>query len=150
MATDPEIEQSRLTRFLGFRITRAKIRVHKVLMTCLSAHGLNSTEFSVLVLASANPGAYLRQLSSALHVSPPNLVSVIERLVKRDLLTRSTGSEDRRLQELHLTKAGQALLKKAEADVERFEHALEQSLTATERRHIDSALGKLAHFRLDP
>ncbi len=149
MSTDPEIESSNLSQFLGFRLTRVKIRVHKVLLARLAPYELSSMEFSVLMLAGSNPGAYLRQLSSALDVSPPNLVSVVERMVRRNLLVRLPGTQDRRLQELHLTETGQALLKQAKADVERFENALEQSLTAVERRHIDSALRKLAAFQLD-
>lgn len=149
MSTEPEIELSRLTRFLGFRLTRVKIKVHRLLLDCLAEHELSSTEFSVLVLIHANPGVYLRQLSSALAVSPPNLVSVIERMVKKGLIRRSSSAEDRRLHELHLTDTGEALLERVEAKVERFERAMEQSLTATERRYIDSAPRKLAAFELE-
>lgn len=142
-----ETDSSRLTRFLGFRLTRAKVQIHKLLQALLAAQQLSITELSVLMLADANPGIYLRQLSSALDISPPNLVSVVERLVQRDLLMRLPSTEDRRLQELHLTHAGHELLARAETEVEQFERALEQSLTATERRHIDSALRKLAAFQ---
>lgn len=148
-----EIDQSRLTRFLGFRLTRAKVQVHKIFLRRLSVLELSATEFSVLVLVGANPGVYLRQLGSALDVSPPNLVAVVDRLVQRGVLARLPSAEDRRLQELHLTDAGRHLLARAEAQVEMFETGLEQSLSVAERRCLDSALKKLAAFdppRADP
>lgn len=145
-ASLPEIDQSRLTRFLGFRLTRAKVQVHRLFVKQLAAWDLSATEYSVLVLIDANPGVYLRQLGSALDISPPNLVPVVDRLSKRHLLMRKPSAEDRRLQSLYLTEAGQALLHQAESEVERFEQGLEQALSATERRYINSALNKLGRL----
>ncbi len=117
-------------------------------MSRLASHELSTTDFSALVLIDANPGLYQRQLGQALEISPPNVVPIIDRLVQREVVVRLPSKDDRRLQELHLTDAGRALLKKAEADVARFERLLEESLTATEQRHIDSALKKLSAFEV--
>lgn len=145
-AAMPEIDSSRLTRFLGFRLTRAKVHVHRHIQKQLAGWSLSATEFSVLVLVEANPAVYLRQLASALDLSPPNLVPVIDRLVQRGLLEKQVSAEDRRMQVLGLTSAGRCLLADAEAEVVAFEQALEQALTVTERRHVDSALKKLARI----
>ncbi|MDO4682189.1 MAG: MarR family transcriptional regulator [Lautropia sp.] len=142
-ASLPEIDQSRLTRFLGFRLTRAKVQVHRAFVKHLSAWELRATEYSVLVLVDANPGVYLRQLASALDISPPNLVPVLDKLAKRQLIVRQPGAEDRRLQSLHLTASGKSLLVRAETEVEQFEQGLEAKLSASERRYLDSALRKL-------
>jgi DNA-binding MarR family transcriptional regulator len=144
-----DVDSSCLTRFIGFRLTRAKVQVHKALQALLSARQLSITEFSILMLANSNPGVYQRQLGQALDISPPNLVAVIERLVQRDLLSRLPSTEDRRLQELHLTESGQTLLRQAESEVAAFEQMLEQRLTATERRYVESALRKLAAFEIE-
>lgn len=146
-AAHTDLDPSPLTRFLGFRLTRARTQVHKTLQNLLAAHQLSIVEMSTLMLTEANPGAYLRQLGAALDMSPPNLVAVIERLVQRGLLLRQPSAEDRRLQELYLTDEGRALLTRAEAEVAAFEQALEQALTATERRHIEPALRKIAAFQ---
>ncbi|MDO5103632.1 MAG: MarR family transcriptional regulator [Lautropia sp.] len=143
-ASFPEIDQSRLTRFLGFRLTRAKVQVHRLFLKQLSAWSLSATDFSVLVLIDANPGVYSRQLGSALDISPPNLVPVLDKLSQRALLKRQPSSEDRRLQSLFLTDSGRDLLREAEAEVARFERELEAVLTASERRYMNSALKKLA------
>lgn len=138
-----EVEQLRLLRFLGFRLTRAKVQVHKQLLQQLDPLQLGATEYSVLVLVDANKGIYQRQLGSALEISPPNMVPIVERLVGRGLLRRVASEQDRRMQELYLTPAGQSLLAQAEASVEDFEATLEARLTATERRYFTSALKKL-------
>lgn len=143
-ASLPEIDQSRLTRFLGFRLTRAKVQVHREFIKHLSAWELSATEYSVLVLIDANPGVYLRQLGSALEMSPPNLVPVLDRLIRRNLIKRQASLEDRRLQSLHLTTPGQYLLSQVETEVEIFERTLESRLSTTELRHMSSALKKLA------
>ena len=147
-ASHSDIDQSRLARFLGFRLTRAKVQVHRALTSRLAPHELSTTDFSALVLIDANPGLYQRQLGLALEISPPNVVPIIDRLVLREVVVRLPSKDDRRMQELHLTDAGRALLKKAETDVARFEQLLEESLTATEQRYIDSALKKLSAFEI--
>lgn len=125
------------------------MQVHKALQALLSAQQLSITEFSILMLANSNPGVYQRQLGQALDISPPNLVAVIERMVQRDVLSRLPSAEDRRLQELHLTPTGKVLLRQAEAEVAAFEQRLEQRLTSTERRYVESALRKLAAFEVE-
>lgn len=139
-----DIDQTRLTRFLGFRLTRAKVQVHRRFLRHLSDWDLSATEYSVLVLIDANPGVYLRLLGSALDISPPNLVPVVDRLVQRKWALRQPGAEDRRLQSLYLTEEGREWLSQAEAAVEQFERELEAGLSVTERRYLDSALKKLA------
>lgn len=144
---EEEIDLSRLQRFLGYQLTRVKVHVHKIFLHRLASWNLMATEFSVLLLVEANPGIYLRQLGSALDISPPNLVPVVERLVSREVLMRLPSPNDRRLQQLYLTDAGKQLLQQAEAEVKRFEAALDQSLTATERKYLASALKKLIAFQ---
>jgi DNA-binding MarR family transcriptional regulator len=140
---EPTVDQSRLLRYLGYRLTRTEIHIHKLFARRVAELDLKPSEFSILVLLDANPGIYLRQLGEALDISPSNLVPVVERLVQRGLILRQPDPRDRRLQQLHLTDTGRVLQGRAEGDVARFEEGLEQLLTPTERRHLFSALDKL-------
>lgn len=142
-ALESAVDQSRLLRFLGYRLTRTEIHIHKLFAHRVAEHDLKPSEFSILILLDANPGIYLRQLGETLDISPSNLVPVVERLVKRGLIERHSDPRDRRLQQLHLTAQGQTLLLPAEEQVGKLEEELEQILTATERRHLFSALDKL-------
>ena len=143
---ESEIDQTRLRRFLGYRLTRTEILVHKLFLQRCEALSLKPGEYSILVMVDANPGIYLRQLGEALDISPSNLVPVLDRLVQRDLMQRRADTRDRRLQQLHLTATGQAVLSQAEQKVEELECNFDQILSPAERVHLISALDKLSDF----
>lgn len=138
------IDQTRLTRLLGFRLTRGELQIRRMFLDCVRAYDLKPVDFSVLVLVDANSGANQRQLAEVLDVSPPNLAIVIARLIKRRLLRQVRGRQDRRMQHLHLTAAGKALLDEAEAAVQRMEAQLLQALGAPAGRALLRALDLIA------
>lgn len=142
------IDQTRLTRLLGFRLTRTELQIRRMFLECVRAYELKPVDFSVLVLVDANTGTNQRQLAQVLDVSPPNLAIVIARLVKRRLLRQVRGRQDRRMQHLHLTASGKTLLAEAEAAVQQMEARLLQALGASGGRSLLSALDLLA--RIDP
>ncbi|WP_280189264.1 MarR family winged helix-turn-helix transcriptional regulator [Delftia sp. PS-11] len=141
--SESTIDQSRLQRYLGYRLTRTEIHIHKLFAQRVAGFDLKPSEFSILVLLDSNPGIYLRQLGEALDISPSNLVPVVERLVQRGLIQRQPDPRDRRLQQLHLTPEGRALQGLAEGEVARLEDELEQLLSPAERAHLLVALDKL-------
>ncbi|MGC4029980.1 MAG: MarR family transcriptional regulator [Steroidobacteraceae bacterium] len=138
------VDQSRLRRHMGYCLSRAGLQVRKLITRRLVAMGLNSVEFSILVLCDANTGINLRQLGDALDISPPNLVQVIDRLIKRKLLKRVRSRLDRRIQHIHLTADGSALLAVAEKEVAELEREISNSFTAAERKALMKGLRKLA------
>ena len=140
------IDQSRLQRFIGYRLTRASLQVHKLFVRRVAALELKPIEFSILVLTDANPGINLRQLGDALDISPPNLVQVVDRLNKRKLLKRVRSRQDRRIQHIHLTADGVTLLTKAEKDVAEFEDGISKLFNATEKKTLTQGLHKLSRL----
>jgi Transcriptional regulators len=138
------IDQTRLTRLLGYRLTRGELQTRRMFLDCVRAYELKPVDFSVLVLVDANSGANQRQLAEVLDVSPPNLAIVIARLIKRRLLRQVRGRQDRRMQHLHLTAAGKALLDEAEAAVQRMEAQLLQALGPSAGRSLLRGLDLLA------
>ena len=139
------VDQARLTRFLGFRLTRIELRVHRRLVECVKSFDLKPVDFSLLVLVDANAGVNQRQLSEVLDVSPPNLAIVVARLVKRRLLRQVRGTQDRRMQHLYLTAAGKVVLGKAEAEVTRLEAGLAAELGDSQHTLLQRVLDKLDH-----
>ncbi len=137
------IDQARLTRLLGFRLTRTELRIRRMFLDCVSACDLKPVDYSVLVLVDANSGVNQRQLAEVLDVSPPNLAIVIARLVKRRLLRQVRGQQDRRMQHLHLTAAGKTLLDRAETLILEMESRFSQALGATQSRALLRALDTL-------
>ncbi|MCC4585749.1 MarR family transcriptional regulator [Xanthomonas melonis] len=127
-----EVDQARLLRLLGYRITRTELLVRRMFQECVAAFDLKPVDFSLLMLVDGNPGINQRQIGDVLHVSPPNLAIVVARLVKRRLLRQVRGRQDRRMQHLSLTAAGVALLTDAEAQVLRMERQLSAMLGSSE------------------
>lgn len=140
---DAPIDQSRLLGLVGYQFTRAELNLHRRMVQRLSAFKLRPVEYSILLLVDANAGINQKQIGEALSVSPPNLVAVINRLLKRRVLRRSQSRQDRRVQHLHLTTAGAELLAQADAEVHRFETDIVGSLSATELRALKQALVKM-------
>ncbi|MBB5943977.1 DNA-binding MarR family transcriptional regulator [Xanthomonas arboricola] len=146
LPADPHVDsvdQRRLTSLIGYRITRTELQVRRLFQDCVRVFELKPVEYSLLVLVDANPGINQRQLGEVLSVSPPNLAIVVARLVKRKLLRQVRGRQDRRMQHLHLTAAGNALLAQAEAEVVRMEQQLGTALGATSARALLQALDRL-------
>ncbi|MFT3754490.1 MAG: MarR family winged helix-turn-helix transcriptional regulator [Pseudoxanthomonas sp.] len=144
--SDSQVDQSRLQRFIGYRLTRASVQIHKLFVKRIGTLELKPVEFSILVLADANAGINLRQLGDALDISPPNLVQVIDRLSKRKLLKRVRSRQDRRIQHLHLTPEGSELLATAESEVADLENRIAEVFTATEKKTLMMGLGKLSRL----
>lgn len=146
MSAPVELDCQRLERFLGFRLTRAKVRVHRLFQRELAALQLNATLYSVLALCHANPGCYQRQVGAVLDISAPNLVPVLDKLERSGWLARVPSAQDRRMQHLQLTPEGKELLERADAVVEDFERRLEAALSEQELHWGSAALDKLAEF----
>ncbi len=127
-ADDGSVEQSRLQQLLGYQLTRAQLQLHRKLVECLQAVSLRPVEYSILVLIDSNHGINQRQIGETLGISPPNLVGVITRLIKKRLVRRARSRLDRRVQHLHLTAEGTRLLAEAEAIVGKFEQGIQAAV----------------------
>ena len=126
------VDQARLLRLLGYRITRTELLVRRMFQDCVAAFDLKPVDFSLLMLVDGNPGINQRQIGDVLHVSAPNLAIVVARLVKRRLLRQVRGRQDRRMQHLSLTATGASLLAQAEAEVLGMEQQLSVVLGPSE------------------
>lgn len=146
-ATAPEggdaVEQSRLQRLLGYQITRAELHVHRKFVEHLQAFALRPVEYSILVLIDSNHGINQRQIGDTLGISPPNLVGVITRLIKKRLVRRVRSRLDRRVQHLHLTAEGARLLVEAEAIVGQFEQSILAAIGSDGHDHLERALRRI-------
>jgi len=137
----PRIDHSRLQPLLGWQITRAELFLHRKMIDQLSPFSLRPVDFFILVLIDSNHGINQRQIGDALSLSPPNLVGVITRLIKKRLVRRVRGRQDRRIQHLHLTPAGQDCLARSETAIA----SLDQELTANISARDRSGLHKVLH-----
>jgi len=137
------VDQSRLAPLLGWQVTRAELYLHRKLIEHLAPFALRPVDFFILVLIDSNHGINQRQIGDTLSLSPPNLVGVITRLIKKRLVRRVRGRHDRRIQHLHLTQAGYECLAQSENAVAKLEQELSARVATHERSVLQNALQQM-------
>ena len=132
-----------LEAFVGYNARRAWLAVSEVFAERMAVYGLKQVDFSVLSLLAHNPGSTSRQLCSTLDILPPNLVSLIAAMDSRGLIERRPHPHDGRAIGLHLTAAGEELIREAERTVTQVEADASARLTARERETLIRLLQKV-------
>ena len=132
-----------LEAFVGYNARRAWLIVSSLFAERMAPYGLKQIDFSVLSLLAHNPGATSRQLCNTLDILPPNLVSLVATLDSRGLIERRPHPHDGRAVGLHLTEAGEKLIREAEQAVTQLETDASARLTARERETLIRLLQKM-------
>jgi DNA-binding MarR family transcriptional regulator len=132
-----------LEQMVGYNARRAWVAVAALFAERMAPYGLRPVDFSVLSLLAHNPGATSRQLCATLAIQPPNLVKLIAAMDSRGLIERRPHPRDGRALRLHLTPAGQALVREAEPAVTHFERDASARLSASERKTLIGLLQKI-------
>jgi DNA-binding MarR family transcriptional regulator len=140
-----EVDAGFLESLLGYNARRASLAVIEVFMQRMAPFGLKPVDFSVLSLVAHNAGITSRQLCGALAIQPPNLVGLIAALEKRALVERRPHPRDGRAMGLHLTPAGEDLMRQAEPVAARLEREAARGLSAEEQRTLIRLLKKVYH-----
>ena len=138
-----EVDTGFLESLLGYNARRASLAVISVFMERMAPYGLKPVDFSVLSLVTHNPGITSRQLCAALGILPPNLVGLVNQLEKRELISRQPHPRDGRAMGLHLTPAGQKLMRDAERTAAQLEAEVASRLTLGEQRTLLKLLRKV-------
>ena len=137
------IDETSLTRLVGYNIRRAAVRFHEQFLSTLSQWKLRPAEYSALVLIASNPGITQKSIASALSITAPNMVALILTLEKRGLLSRQVSREDRRQQLLSLTAKGKTVVEKANREICPADEQITSRLTKSERKVLIKLLQQL-------
>lgn len=133
-----------LSRQIGFLLRFAQAAVWNDLVRTLEPFGLRPAHYSALLIVREAPGCRQQTVGDALGIRRPNLVAMIDGLVSRDILRRDPHPADRRSNALHLTRAGERLLRETEQAHATHERRLNALLSAEERAILRPALRRLA------
>lgn len=136
----PVITDTALRQFVGFNVKRGMNVIHFDLKQTLDPFGLRMVTFSALLLIGDNPGLSQAQLAQALSMERPNLVSIVDELAGRDLVTRDRVPTDRRTYALRLTTAGARLLAQVTAAVVEHENELFNGIDQSDLDHMIATL----------
>ncbi|MTE14050.1 MarR family winged helix-turn-helix transcriptional regulator [Nocardia aurantiaca] len=111
--------------------------------------GLHLGQNHVLAVLWEQDGRTPGEMAAALNVTTPTVVKMATRMAAAGLLTRRRDDKDNRLVRLWLTDRGRALREPVEADRKALSDKVTAELTATERRHLMSALAKIHRAATD-
>jgi len=137
------IDKSRLQPLLGWQVMRAELHLNRKFIEHLTPFSLRPVDFFILILIDSNHGINQRQIGDTLGLSPPNLVGVITRLIKKRLIRRVRGRQDRRIQHLHLTATGSERLAQCEHVLSKLEQELSARIAARDRESLKHALQQI-------
>ena len=138
-----EVDTSFLESLLGYNARRAALAAIDIFLERMAPYQLKPVDFSVLSLVAHNPGITSRQLCTALGILPPNLVGLVNALEKRELVERHPHPRDGRAMGLHLTPAGEKLMRDAEKTAAALEAEVSRGLSAGELKTLIALLKKV-------
>jgi DNA-binding MarR family transcriptional regulator len=113
----------------------------------IAGFGISPPHLGMLRWILANGGKNQRELASHLGVVPSRLVVLLDELETKGLVARERSPQDRRSQQLQLTRKGAQLLEKVERIAAAHDADLGSSLTALERETLIDLCAKLAANR---
>jgi DNA-binding MarR family transcriptional regulator len=138
-----QVDTGYLEGLLGYNARRAALAVIEVFLDRMAPYDLRPVDFSVLSLVRHNPGITSRQLCTTLGILPPNLVGMVNALQKRNLIERIPHPHDGRAMGLHLTAAGERLMRDAEKTAAELEADVSARLTPAESKTLLRLLKKV-------
>jgi DNA-binding MarR family transcriptional regulator len=109
--------------------------------------GISPPHVGILRWNRDHPGENQRQLASHLGVLPSRLVLLLDELEAKGLVSRQRSTQDRRSQQLQLTRKGIRLLQRVELIAAAHEADLSSALTESERETLIDLCAKLAASR---
>ncbi|HEY0573830.1 MAG TPA: MarR family transcriptional regulator [Pseudonocardia sp.] len=102
----------------------------------LREFGLTVPQYGALVVLSYLPGASAAQLSRVCLVTPQSMATVLSNLEAKGLIERRPSDVHQKVQVTRLTRAGRALLKRADAQARAVEDRLSEAYTDQERDQL--------------
>ncbi len=101
---------SRPSKYVCYKLSRVMRKVHRYYESSFSQYGITPAQFYVLSAVWENDGVKFKDLAKSLEMDGSTLTSILDRLVRQDLLERRDDPEDRRSLLVFLTeKAGQSI-----------------------------------------
>lgn len=137
------IDHGMLTGLVGFHLRHAQIAVFRDFAATVGTLDITPGLFAVLVLIECNPGLKQTELAKAVHLDRSTVVSVVDSLQRRGLVTRRAVAHDRRSNALELTPAGGTLLKTLKRRVAAHEKRLARGLNARELATLAALLQRI-------
>ena len=132
-----------LPGLLGYQLRHANLKVVGGFAERIAPHNVTASQFGLLVLVGANPGATQTALAGAFGTDRSVMVRLIDRLEAAGLVDRRAREGDRRSNAIVLTGNGAALLERLKREVRAFEDAATACLSPEETETLLSLLRRI-------
>ena len=104
----------------------------------LKLAGLSHTQYNVLRIlrGAGEQGLCCREVAERMVTRDPDITRLVDRMERRNLLTRSRDSKDRRVITVRITSAGQKLLKDLDAPMAEYNRKLLSHMNQDDLRKL--------------
>ncbi len=132
-----------LPTLLGYNIRRAQIALWRDFTRSVAEGEVRPGVFSVLSLASSNPGIAQIDIANQLDIDKASVVALIDWLENQGWVARKRSQADRRRHEISVTTAGQKAYKSLKREMVQHEKKFIDRFTDAERKQLISLLQRL-------
>lgn len=131
---------------VGYHLRRAQNVVLEDVGRRMRTLGLKPRDFTVMSVIGANPGINASRIAESLPMKRSNLSVLLVSLKRRGLVRRADGEDFGRIQSLHLTPEGVALLEEARRLHREHLSFIESILGRSEMTQLMHSLRKLGSY----
>jgi DNA-binding MarR family transcriptional regulator len=136
--------EAEIARRPGHAIKRAEQALTTAKAAALRAFDLTVPQYAGLLVLSYLPGASGAQLARICAVTPQTMATVLANLEAKGLITRTPSSVHQKVFVTKLTRAGSALLKRADVKANELEQGLAAEFTSEELARFGEYLDRAA------
>ena len=136
-----EPDMGMLPGLIGYQLRMAQRAIFADFADTVGAAHISPGLFGILVVIGQNPGLTQQALANAAHLDRSSVVSVIDKLEQRALVSRRAA--DGRSNGLFLAAEGEVLLRGLKRKVAQHERRVAQNLSAAERARLVALLQRI-------
>lgn len=129
---------------LSYRVFQAfmwTLHVHRQLMVrTLAEEGAHPGQAACLRILAAHDGISQRDLAGALHLAPPTVTVMLQRMEKASTIERRPDEDDQRVTRVRLTAEGRKLEENLRAVLARYISQALDSMSEEDRRQLERLL----------
>lgn len=140
----PGLSYGDLDEHLGYVLRRAQLAGFEAFHQATAGVDITPARYTTLVIVGANPGLTQSMLGAALGTARSGAMLVADWLEERGLAERRDRPQDGRSWGLHLTRKGEALLRRLNKAVRANDAAFAARLTPREQAQLKRLIAKLA------
>lgn len=139
-----DVDYGLLPNLVGYNLRITYALASQTFARTFGDEELAPIQFAALEFVSRNPRKSQREIARHIGTTPTVLVSPLDKLEKRGLISRVRSADDRRRSRIHLTDAGKEALRKARKRVREVDARLTEALTEDERQTLLELLHKIS------